>query len=145
VFSFGAVFVWLSDCIGDGVEVQSMQTTTGISDALGRYLDLTSQQMQLTASNMANVDTPGYKTTGFDFEREFVRQLNDGVGADGLEGVQAAVEQVDGLVARPDGNNVSIDREGIQLAKAQLKFRLGEQLLKHEFAGVMSAIHMDGK
>jgi flagellar basal-body rod protein FlgB len=38
-----------------------------------------------------------------------------------------------------------MDREGLQLAKAQLQFKLGVQLLKHEFAGIMSAIHMDGK
>jgi flagellar basal-body rod protein FlgB len=122
-----------------------MQTTTAMSDALGRYLDLTSQQLQLTASNMANVDTPGYKTQKFDFEQEFARQLNDSAGAADLEGVQAPVQDVDGLVARPDGNNVSIDREGVQLAKAQLQFKLGEQLLKHEFSSVMSAIHMDSK
>ena len=30
-----------------------MQVTTAMSDALGRYLDLTSEQMKLTASNMA--------------------------------------------------------------------------------------------
>jgi flagellar basal-body rod protein FlgB len=123
-----------------------MQTATAMSDALGRYLDLTSRQMQLTASNMANVDTPGYKTQGFDFEQEFARQLNDSAGAAALEGVQqVSAQDVDGLVARPDGNNVSMDREGLQLAKAQLQFKLGVQLLKHEFSSVMSAIHMDGK
>ncbi|MBB5338531.1 flagellar basal body rod protein FlgB [Tunturiibacter gelidoferens] len=122
-----------------------MQTTTAMGDALGRYLDLTSQQMQGTARNMANVDTPGFKTQGFDFEKVFAQQLNDGAGAAGLEGVQAPMQDVDGLVARPDGNNVSMDREGLQLAKAQMQFKLGTQLLKGEFATVMSAIHMDSK
>jgi flagellar basal-body rod protein FlgB len=122
-----------------------MQTTTGLSDALGKYLDLTSRQMQLTASNMANVDTPGFKTQGFDFEQELVRQLNQSAGGTGLEGVQVSSEDVDGLVARPDGNNVSMDREGLQLAKSQLQFKLGVQLLKNEFSSVMSAIHMDSK
>lgn len=122
-----------------------MQTTTALSDALGQYLDLTSKQMQLTASNMANVDTPGYKTQGFNFEQEFARQLNNSAGADGLEGAQVSGEDVDGLVARPDGNNVSMDREGMQLAKAQLQFKLGVQLLKNEFSTVMSAIHAESK
>ena len=122
-----------------------MQTTTALSDALGKYLDLTSRQMQLTASNMANVDTPGFKTQGFDFEQELVRQLNESAGTTGLEGVQVSSENVDGLVARPDGNNVSMDREGLQLAKSQLQFKLGVQLLKNEFSSVMSAIHMDSK
>jgi flagellar basal-body rod protein FlgB len=122
-----------------------MQTTTAMSDALGRYLDLTSQQMQATARNMANVDTPGFKPQGFDFEEVFAQQLNDNSGAAALEGVQAPMQDVDGLVARPDGNNVSMDREGLQLAKAQMQFKLGTQLLKSEFATVMSAIHMDSK
>src|SRR5271169_2503153 len=120
----------------------AMQTTTAMSDALGQYLDLTSRQMQLTASNMANIDTPGYKTQGFDF----ARQLNDTAGAAGLESVKVSAQDVDGLVARPDGNNVSMDREGLQLAKAQLQFRLGVLLIKSEFAMTASAIHSsDGK
>jgi flagellar basal-body rod protein FlgB len=122
-----------------------MQISSAMDDALGRYLDLTSQQMQLTAGNMANVDTPGYKTQGFDFDQEFVRQLNDSAGAVGLAGSQAPVQDVDGLVARPDGNNVSMDREGLQLAKAQMQFKMGIQLLKGNFSSVMSAIHMDSK
>jgi flagellar basal-body rod protein FlgB len=127
------------------VEVQGMQTTTAMSDALGQYLDLTSKQMQLTAGNMANVDTPGYKTQGFNFEQEFERQLDSSSGADGLAGAQVQAQDVNGLVARPDGNNISMDREGMQLAKAQLQFRLGVQLLKTEFSNVMSAIHAEAK
>jgi flagellar basal-body rod protein FlgB len=122
-----------------------MQTTTAMSDALGQYLDLTSKQMQLTAGNMANVDTPGYKTQGFDFEQEFARQLDSSGGADGLAGAQVQAQDVNGLVARPDGNNISMDREGMQLAKSQLQFRLGVQLLKTEFSNVMSAIHAEAK
>src|ERR1700728_2874019 len=116
-----------------------MQTTTALSDALGQYLDLTSRQLQLTASNMANIDTPGYKTQGFDFEQEFARQINGNAADDGLGRVQLSTEDVDGLVARPDGNNVSMDRESMQLAKSQLQFRLGVQLLKSEYSTVMSA------
>ncbi len=115
--------------------------TTPMADALSRYLDLTSTQMKLTAMNMANVDTPGYKTQGFDFEAEMSRELRG--GADTASGVSAT--EVDGLVSRPDGNNVSLDREGLQLAKAQLQFRMGVELLRHEFSGVMSAIHAEAK
>lgn len=119
-----------------------MQVTTGLSDALGRYLDLTSDQLKLTAGNMANIDTPGYKTQGFDFDQEMTRQL----GGSATAGQQpASAVDVDGLVARPDGNNVSMDREGIQLAKSQLQFRLGVELLRHEFSKVMSAIHAEAK
>ena len=116
-----------------------MQTTTALSESLGRYLDLASDQLKLTATNMANIDTPGYKTQGFDFEQAF-REQEAGLGTGEVQ-----VTEVDGLVARPDGNNVSMDREGLKLAKAQLQFRMGVEFLKHEFAGVMSAIHAEAK
>jgi flagellar basal-body rod protein FlgB len=119
-----------------------MQVTTPLSSALTRYLDLTTEQMKVTAENMANVDTPGYKTKGFDFEHEFVRQM---ASPEMDAPATAQAQQVDGLISRPDGNNVSMDREGVQLAKAQLQFKLGVQLLKNEYSMVMSAIHAEAK
>jgi flagellar basal-body rod protein FlgB len=116
-----------------------MQVSTALGDALGKYLDLTADQMKLTAGNLANIDTPGFKTQGFDFEKEFANAMN-GTGLD-----EPSVSDVDGLVARPDGNTVSLDRESMQLAKSQLQFRAGIALLKQEFSGVMAAIHADGK
>ncbi len=116
-----------------------MATITPMSEMLGQYLDLANAQLKLTVSNMANVDTPGYKTQGFDFEQELRRQQ---AGFD-LAGPQASA--IDGLVARPDGNNVSMDREGVQLAETQLKFKMAAQLLKHEYAGILSAIHSEMK
>lgn len=114
-----------------------MQVTTATGDALQRYLDLASDQMKLTAENMANVDTPGYKTQGFDFAAEFSRAVGSNVQT------QPSVSNVDGLTARPDGNNVSLDREGMQLAKAQLEFRAGVSLMKTQYTRVMDAIHAD--
>ncbi len=115
-----------------------MQIGSRLSEALGKFLDLTSDQMKLTASNVANVDTPGFKTQGMDFNTAFSQAMK-GMSA------QPAVGDVDGLVARPDGNNVSLDRESMQLAKEQLQFRTGVELLKREYSRTMSAIHADGK
>ena len=55
------------------------------------------------------------------------------------------IADVDGLIARPDGNNVSIDRESLNLAEVQLKFRTGIALLREEYQRVMDAIHADSK
>ena len=118
-----------------------MQVNSPMVEMLGKYLDLTADQMKLTAGNMANVDTPGYKTQGIDFEREFASALQTSGG-----GVSTpAVKDVDGLVARPDGNTVSLDRESMELAKTQLQFRMGVEFLKRQFNNTMSAIHMDSK
>ena len=120
-----------------------MDVMTPLSDALNRYLDLTSEQMKLTANNMANVDTPGYKTEGFNFEQQFMQEMSGSAGTDFSAG--APVEDVDGLVSRPDGNNVSMDREGMQMAQSQLQFRMGVELLKQQFTNVMDAIHAEAK
>ena len=111
-----------------------------MADMLQRYLGLQSQQMRATAGNMANVETPGYKTQGIDFSREFSNAMEthgpmkDAVPAD-----------IQGLVARPDGNNVSMDREDMQMAQTQLQFRTGIQLLRNEFSTMSDAIKSDGR
>jgi flagellar basal-body rod protein FlgB len=122
-----------------------MQIATPMADALGRYLDLSSLELKLTAQNMANVDTPGYRTVGFDFAAEMQRSLEGLGSADGAAKDDPAVGPVGGLLERPDGNDVSMDREGMKMAEAQLQFRTGVELLKQEFTRVLDAIHEDQK
>jgi flagellar basal-body rod protein FlgB len=130
-----------------------MQITTLLSDQLARYLDLSSLQLKLTAQNMANLDTPGYRTVGFDFATEMEHSLSEVAQERRPNAVSkrlrtesgVTVEKVEGLIERPDGNNVSLDREGLKMAEAQLQFRLGVELLKNEFTSVLDAIHADTK
>jgi flagellar basal-body rod protein FlgB len=136
-----------------GRKGESMQIATPMSDALERYLDLSSTELKLTAQNMANVDTPGYRAVGFDFagemERSFSELLSDqtknSVARKPFTPDAARIGLVDGLLERPDGNNVSMDREGLNLAEAQLQFRAGVALMKSESTRVTDAIHVDGK
>jgi flagellar basal-body rod protein FlgB len=126
-----------------------MQITTPMSEALNRYLDLSSQELKVTAQNMANVDTPGYRTVGFDFSDEMARSLQS-LGAQSGAGDAGSLSPVrvglvDGLLERPDGNNVSMDREGMKMAEAQLQFRTGVELLKREFTRMEDAIRVDQK
>lgn len=117
-----------------------MHITTQLSDELGRYLDVANTQLKVTAGNVANVDTPGYHAKGIDFYSEMRRSLNE--IQNGGSGSDHAMEvvQVGGLLERPDGNNVSMDREGLTLAEAQLEFKVGEALLKDQFKNLMDAI-----
>jgi len=125
-----------------------MHISTPLSGELAQYLDLSSAELKLTAENMANLDTPGYRTLGFDFAAEMARSVAEagwarrGPGKD-VGPATPKVGKVDGLLERPDGNNVSIDREGLNMAEAQLQFRIGTELLKHEFSRVSNAIHED--
>lgn len=118
-----------------------MEIATRLSEEIARYMDLAAAETKLTAANMANVDTPGYKAVGMDFEAE-MRKAMAGVNA-GSAPSPVRVTRVDGLIARPDGNDVSIDRESLTLAEAQLKFKTGVALLRQEYQRVMDAIHAD--
>ncbi len=120
-----------------------MEIESRMSEALGRYLDLATSEIKLTAANMANIDTPGYKAVGLDFEAEMRQALGD--VNKGSSARPARVRVVDGLISRPDGNDVSMDREGLNLAEAQLKFRVGVTLLRAENQRVMDAIRADSK
>ncbi len=121
-----------------------MQMTTPIAEALTRYMSLSTQQLTLTAENMANIDTPGYRTVGLDFSAEMKRALGNDSGP-GLSGQELSprIGEVDGLLERPDGNSVSMDRESLVMAQAQLQFRTGVELLKREFTRMADAIHED--
>jgi flagellar basal-body rod protein FlgB len=119
------------------------------SPQIERYMDLSNLELKLTAQNMANVDTPGYRAVGFDFQAEMQRSIAELTSQSGFEDAdrnsatgRAHVQEVDSLLERPDGNNVSMDREGMNMAEAQLRFSLGEKLAKDEFSGILQAIQV---
>jgi len=129
----------------------NLSVETRLGEELGRYLDLATSQIKLTAANMANIDTPGYRAVGMDFEAEMRGAMQEVDGEEFVEGPggalnghrQPRVRQLDGLVSRPDGNDVSMDRESLALAEAQLKFKTGVSLLKVQNQMVLDAIHAD--
>ncbi len=118
-----------------------MQIETRLSDQIARYLDLAADESKLTAANMANVDTPGYRAVSMDFASEMSEAMQEIDSGGTARKVQ--VKPVDGLIARADGNDVSMDRESLNLAEAQLKYKTGIALLHIEYQKVMDAIHAD--
>ena len=125
-----------------------MEIVTRLSSEIARYLDLDTRQIELTSTNMANIDTPGYRTAGMDFEaemRQAMVNVDEKAEGLGLGRMTPRVFSVDGLIVRPDGNNVSMDRESLNLAEAQLKFKTGVALLKREYSRISDAIHADAK
>ena len=112
---------------------------TGLIPLLSRALDLTAQRQTLVSQNIANIDTPGYHARDIDFRQELQRALPED------ENVSVAavpfVREVPGLIERPDGNNVSIDRESLLMAQNQLQYQTEAQLLHSEFNRLQLAIN----
>jgi len=122
-------------------------TSTSMTEALGRFLDVDVARYKLISTNLANIDTPGYHTRDLDFRAELQRAAAEDSGLDSGQLVSASnpvAHQVKGLMERPDGNNVSVERESLLLAEAQMKFNLGVQLLKDQFHTISLAINSGG-
>lgn len=121
---------------------------TSMTEALGQFLDVDVARSKLITMNMANVDTPGYKTCDLDFRAELRRAAMSGGGAGDGEAIPAGfspvARPVRGLLERPDGNNVSLERESLLLADTQMKFDLGVQLVKDQFHLISTAINSGG-
>jgi flagellar basal-body rod protein FlgB len=102
-----------------------------LSSNLERYMDLLSARQKLVASNIANSDTPGYKTRDIDFQSEF-RNATDSTSPQ--------ISEVSGLKTKNDGNNVNIDRESRLLAENDIRFNAAASLLRSRLKGLRAAI-----
>lgn len=120
---------------------------------LKKNLDFQSQRNLLIASNISNVNTPGFKALDVRFED----QLRDAVGSedtlalkttherhfgpsrDSIKKMQPEVfEEID--AARSDGNNVNIDKEMLKLAETQIKYNATIQLMAKRGSAIRVAI-----
>lgn len=102
-----------------------------------RYLDLVAAAQRVTATNVANADTPGYRTRGFDFAAEMRAALAD---PDGVAGREPPVRETGGLPVGNDGNDVVLERELRALSENSIKFSHGLLLLRGGIRSVRAAI-----
>jgi flagellar basal-body rod protein FlgB len=107
-----------------------MSPATGNLD-LDAYLTYLARRQEVVASNIANADTPGYKTRDVEMPRDFSSVFAQ---------LTPVTTEAGGLVTRNDGNNVSIDRESRLLAENDIRFNLTTQLLKSRIKELRSAI-----
>lgn len=106
-----------------------------VTGNLERYMDLLSSRQKLVASNIANADTPGYKTQDIDFQFEYTTLT---------KGEQPQIIQAAGLAEKPDGNNVNLDQQARLLSENQMRFNLASVLVKDNLKTVQEAIQGGG-
>jgi len=126
-------------------------TDNAIVAALGRQMTRAVARETVAASNLANLDTPGYKAR----EATFADALDDQLGttplpmaaASGGASIGAAASaaggtrEVEGVAARRDGNSVQLDRELVALTRASADFSAAQTALAAKFRLVRYAIN----
>ena len=107
----------------------------GLTNSLEHYMDLLSARQKVVASNIANVDTPGYRTKDVNFQAE-------------LQAAQSSlspnVSEIGGLPVKNDGNDVNLDREARLLSENAMRFNLASNLIRSQLATIKEAIQ-EGK
>ncbi len=121
---------------------------------LEKLLDFQSQRHQILATNVAHVDTPGYK--GYDLR--FSDELKRAVGSKGtiplkkthemhmplemnkLKGVKGRLVPSSGTIHRLDGNTVDLDKEMTKLAENSLYYNTAVQIVSRKMMMLKTAI-----
>jgi flagellar basal-body rod protein FlgB len=125
-------------------------TDSGHLNTLKKALDVYSKRHQVTAQNISNVQTSGYKTREVKFEdmissadhRLRGRATREGHLSLGRRDVGMAEEQLVETQSNFDNgiNNVDIDEQMTELATTDLSYRLATRLLSMKYAGLKKAI-----
>lgn len=129
-------------------------SSNSMIQTMDRSMTLATRRMTLIAANMANIDTPGYHTQDFDFQTA----LKDELGK--LDGNQmpiaqthpkhfplqtgsslpSSTDEVRPNYERNDGNDVSLDRESVLLARTQTTYQLSSSFAQLELRKIRQMI-----
>ena len=107
-----------------------------VSQQLEKYMDLVATRQKLVAANIANIDTPGYRTKDIAFQLEFQTLA---------QGEKPRVVEVPDLKVKNDGNDVTLDREARLLSENNLRFTFAETMLRDRIKEIRSAIQEGSK
>ena len=126
---------------------------------LEKALDLRSVRHTLISSNIANIDTPNYRS----FDLQFKEEMNRAVGSgktiplsktDGAH-LPATGSDESGLSSRlvddslelssANGNGVNIDREMMKLSENNLMYNATAQIVSKKLQGLRTAINGSGR
>ncbi|MCC5926868.1 MAG: flagellar biosynthesis protein FlgB [Bacteroidetes bacterium] len=94
------------------------------SKLLGRAMDAMTLRQRITAANVANADTPGYRRHQVNFEDE-LRRVQDSGNSRAMRDVTASIEETDQPVVLED--------ELMEMADTQIRVHMLTRSLRHHF------------
>jgi flagellar basal-body rod protein FlgB len=119
-----------------------------VINLIARQLDERAVRGELIASNIANVDTPGYKAKDLQFKDALAEKMgsielkttNPKHLSDNVRGANVGQISENPNPGRPDGNNVDINNEIMKLTTNSLQYVGRVQLLGRRLGQIKNAI-----
>ena len=114
-----------------------------------KTLDSLWMRQNLTMNNIANVDTPGFKSQYMTFENELAQKIRSALTvkktsmknvARGIENMRPSVHTTLNESTRLDENNVDVDTENTELASEQLRYEMLTTSINEEFKRMQAVI-----
>lgn len=116
-----------------------------------KVLDYLWGRQNITLSNIANVDTPGFKSQFVTFEAELAQRIqaanapNQGQGtrraiAGAIEGARVGLVTTWNESTRLDGNNVDMDQEQVELVRTVYEYQQLTTSINSEIARMRTAV-----
>jgi flagellar basal-body rod protein FlgB len=111
-------------------------------NSLDHALQGAQENHRVLSQNIANVNTPGYKTQRLDFDKLMQQMQAAGsspqAAADAVK--QIPIETLQGIAERIDGNNVDLEREVSELKKNALVSQAYTHLMASKLSTMRRAI-----
>ena len=120
--------------------IQGIGTSLNMSIAQ-RSLDACVLRQEALASNIANVETPGYKR--MDVAKDFADRLKTAVQRSGAKNALPAprlVEDSQARALRADGNTIDLENELLQMNKNQVEHEYLTSLIGSNFKSLKTDI-----
>lgn len=106
-----------------------------ILNLLEKALDVRSYYQRILASNIANVETPGYKEKDIDFKKALSAYRGDPAG------IQVSENNAAAGITSTDGNTVNMENQITRMTENTLMFNSFVQLIHKKFSMLKYAIN----
>ena len=116
-----------------------MPKVNNIIDMLEAGLKAEDLRRKAIASNVANLESPGYRTVDVRFE-EFLAKALDSSGAVDLDGIESQLYQANATALKSNGKDVSLEAEVGKMVKNDLLYTTYIRLISKRYHQIELAI-----
>lgn len=110
----------------------SFAVSDAVSEVLHTALDGLTMRQNVTANNIANVDTPDFRASSVDFETSLQEAISSGQVRDNVQPAVSARTMPTDTPVGANNNNVDLRKEEVAMIQTQYQYQvLGQAVSDH--------------